>query len=109
MTPDSAIADVIAAAEQYAAARRHEIELEDARALVKSDAITRIMRLSDPQKDGKLYSATAAEALVMTDVAYASHRAAQADAVVATIRAGSEYEAAKFRAGLLTAIAEVSA
>lgn len=105
---DQAIAAVIGAARTYAGAKRRESDLEDARPLAKSEAITRIMQLNDPQKQ-KPYSATAAESLVITDPAYAAHREEQADAAVETIMAKAQYEAARFRAALLTGLASVSA
>jgi len=99
---DAAIAAVVIAGEKYAEATQHEMALEDQRPLVKSEAISRIMAMPDPQKDGKLYSATAADALVMTDKAYALHRQDQGQAAADTIRARAAYEAACSRARCLT-------
>jgi hypothetical protein len=99
---DAAIAAVVIAGEKYGAAKQHEMALEDQRALVKSEAIARIMALPDPQKDGKLYSATAAEAIVMTDAVYALHRKDQGEAVAETIRCEAAYKAACYRAQCLT-------
>ncbi len=105
---DAAIAAVIGAARTYAGAKRRETDLEDARPLIKSEAISRIMGLVDPQKQ-KPYSATAAEALVGTDAAYTLHREEQADAAVETIMAKAQYEAARFKAALMTGLATVTA
>lgn len=99
---DAAIAAVGIAGEKYAAATQHEMALEDQRPLVKSEAIARIMALPDPQKDGKLYSATAAEKLVETDAVYMLHRQDQGQAVADTIRARAAYHAACYQAQCLT-------
>lgn len=104
---DAAIAAVITAANALAAAKAHEVQLADRRSLVKSEAISRLMAMPDPQKDGKLYSATGADAIVMTDPAYALQRADEAEAAANTIRRAGEFEAAKLRARLATAGAEI--
>jgi hypothetical protein len=99
---EAAIQLVIVQGDRYAEAKKHEMALEDQRPLVKSEAISRTMSMPDPQKDGKLYSATAAETIVMTDKVYALHRADQGEAVAATIRAEAAYKAACYRAQCLT-------
>lgn len=99
---DAAIAAVVARGEDYARARQHEMALEDQRPLVKSEAIARIMALPDPQKEGKLYSATAAEAVVMTDKVYAMHRKDLGQAAADTIIAEAHFKAACYRAQCLT-------
>ena len=86
------------AAQKYADATAREVELETERPRLKSEAISRIMALEDPQKPGKTYSATAAEAVVTFDKVYAQHRAGQAQAAFDTIVAHAEYEAAKIAA-----------
>jgi hypothetical protein len=76
----------------------HEQELEDDRAAIKADAITRIMK-----RDG--LAATPAEKIVETDEEYFKHRAAQRASIVARFRADAEYQAAKAaatRASLIT-------
>lgn len=83
------------AASQYGKAAAREITLETERPRLKSEAIARLMSQPDPQKDGKLYSATAAEAVVTFDAVYAQHRADQAAAAATTIEARGHYEAAK--------------
>lgn len=105
---DAAIAAMLARAEDLAAAKTREGELELARPLIKSEAIARIMGKEDPQK-GKPYSATAAESLVNTDEAYLLHVGDQREAANETIRAAAAYEAMKFICRYLTAGAEVSA
>jgi hypothetical protein len=87
-------------ATEYGDATAREQTLENQRPLIKSEAISRIMALPDPQKDAKLYSATAAEAVVMTDRVYAQHKAEQARAAKDTIVAEGYYRAAYLRAQL---------
>lgn len=83
-----AIDRVVNCAEALAYARADEMRLEDERALVKRDAVLRIM-----QRDG--IAATPAEKIVETDEMYMAHRALQRAAVVATQRAWGDYEAAR--------------
>lgn len=104
---DMKIAAVIVAAQQLGQAKARELTLERLRPIAKSEAIARIMGLDDPQKEGKKYSATAAEALVTTDKAYRLHLEDQSAAVVATIEAAGHYEAAKLAGRFAVALAEV--
>ncbi len=108
-TMDAAIAELSRRASLLADAKTKESELELSRPLIKSEAIARIMGKDDPQKDGKKYSATAAEALVNTDEVYAMHLADQREAVRETITAGAAYEAMKFICRYITAAADVAA
>jgi uncharacterized cupredoxin-like copper-binding protein len=94
---EAALAGYILAAKGHAAAKKHDMELEDQRALVKSEAISRIMAQGDPQKGGKPYSATAAEALVETDRAYMLHRMDQSQAAFDLILTQAQKEAAHYR------------
>ena len=72
--------------------------LEDARALVKAQAIGRLMLTENPNgKDGKLHSATSAEAVVETDDGYFEHRERQRGAAEKADLARAEYEVAKSR------------
>lgn len=95
---EMALQAIGAAGHNYAMATKREMELETERPRIKSEAISRLMALPDPQKDGKLYSATAAEAVVMNDTVYALHRADQAQAAANTIVARAAFEAAKLTA-----------
>lgn len=108
-TIDAAIAEMLRRGALLADAKTKESELALSRPLLKSEAIARIMSLDDPQKDGKKYSATAAEALVNTDKAFALHLADEREAARETILAGAAYEAMKFVCRYLTAAAEVTA
>lgn len=69
-------------------ATAHEQELEDDRAAIKADAVTRIMKRDN-------LAATPAEKIVETDEEYFRHRAKQRASIVARFRADAEYEAAK--------------
>lgn len=87
------------AARALGEARAAEQALEDGRALVKRDAITRLLAA------GRAASVTAAEKVVEEDEAYAAHRASQRAAVVATQVAWGEWEAAKLDGQLAVALA----
>ena len=93
-TLDTAIQFFAAAADKYAECAAKEMELEANRHAVKSEAISRIMALDDPQKDGKKYSATAAAALVETDAAYKFHLQDMSEAAKATIVARTQWYSA---------------
>jgi hypothetical protein len=88
------IMSVYETAEKYAAAVKHEMELEDGRATVKLAAIDRIMKAGDNAMTGKPHSFSSAEAAVNTDREYADHLTKQRDAVVERILAKARYEAA---------------
>lgn len=81
-------------AEKYAAAVKHEMELEDIRASIKMAAIKRIMDAGDNPLTGKPHSFSSAEVLVNTDKEYAAHLAQQREAAVARILAKAEHDAA---------------
>lgn len=104
---DTAIGTLIDAAQQLAACKQREMELEDLRGVIKSEAIGRLMTQPDPQKDGKTYSATAAAEVLTLDKGYQIHRRDMSVAVAATINAMGLYEAAKLRARLETSGAEI--
>jgi hypothetical protein len=87
------------AARALGEARAAEQALEDGRALVKRDAITRLLAA------GRAASVTAAEKVVEEDEAYAAHRACQRAAVLATQVAWGEWEASKLAAQLAVALA----
>ncbi len=106
-TIDDTILQVIKTSVTLAKAKHTEMVLEQRRPLVKSEAITRLMSQPDPQKDGKTYSATAADAIVMMDLGYAQHMRDQAEATAMTIEAMGQYEAAKFTARLAITGAEL--
>lgn len=86
------------AAMHLATCKGRELELDFARSQVKSEAITRLMGMNDPQKPGRLYSATAAAEIVNNDDMYAAHERDRRAATVATIQAMGAYEAAKLQA-----------
>lgn len=106
---DRAIGHVLDGAALYARARAAEMELEDNRAAHKQAAILRLIAGGPNPLTGKAHSASSAEAVVETDAEYAAYRALQRGAVVTTITAAGNYEAAKFRARFLTATAEAIA
>ena len=90
---EQAARDALAgAAARCAAAHVRVAQLEDARALVKADAIARLMA------SGVATSATAAEKVVERDEEYAAHRATQRAAEIERWTALGEWEAAKLRA-----------
>lgn len=78
---------IVTAGDRLADATRVEHELEDARPLIKADAIQRLMQ------HGAATSATAAEKIVEKDPEYAAHRDAQSRAVVERIKARAYYDA----------------
>lgn len=88
------VVSVYETAEKYAAAVKHEMELEDNRAAVKMAAIDRIMKAGDNPMTGKPHSFSSAEALVNTDRDYADYLSKQRDAVVNRIISKAKYEAA---------------
>lgn len=83
-------------ATDYAANRAYELKLEDGRPAEKLAAIQRIMGAPN-MLTGKPHSASSAEAIVETDLAYAAYRARQRDAVVDVILSRAQYEAAVFQ------------
>jgi hypothetical protein len=99
------IADIIGAGERLALAVRTVQELEDTRPLVKSDAIRRLMGMTNPET-GKPHSASSAEKIVESDGEYLAHRRQQANAEVEKHRAFARYEASKLQARLAVAAAE---
>jgi len=101
MTTDTAyrwIEGVNRAAAELAAAMNNESELEDSRALVKVEAIRRIMAAGPNDLTGKPHSSSSAESIVEQDAGYQEHRARQRDAVQATILYRARLEAAKLKA-----------
>lgn len=91
---------IYAMAEKYAAAVKHEMELEDHRITVKMEAIDRIMKSGDNPMTNKPHSFSSAEALVGTDKDYIQYLAKQRDAVAERIMAKAHYEAALAEARL---------
>lgn len=83
-----------AAAARCGAAHARVQELEDARALIKPQAIKRLMEA------GEATSVTAAEKIVEKDPEYAAHRARQREAEIERWAALGEFEAAKLQARL---------
>lgn len=111
MSPRNAadqIDDVEAAGERLAQAVARVQELEDERAIVKSQAVRRLM-LTNNEDTGKQHSASSAEKIVEVDGEYAAHRKLQRDAEVEKQRAYAQYEAAKLRAKLAVVLVEVAA
>jgi hypothetical protein len=96
MSLDGRIAQVFEAAGAVAAAKNTESRLEDERALVKRDAIKRLL------DSGAAPSPTAAEKIVESDADYAAHRALQRQATLATMLAWASWEAARARVRMLT-------
>ena len=85
------------AAEELGDRKAREMELEDERALIKHEAIKRIVgTLND--LTGKPHSASSAEAVVESDEAYAAHRGLQREAVRYTQLAYAKWEVAKMYA-----------
>jgi hypothetical protein len=103
---EAAIVAIETAAERLAKAVRAEMELEDYRPIVKSQAIRRLMATENPET-GKPHSASSAEKVCETDAEYSAHRRDQYAAVVETIRARAGYEVAKRRADLVIALIDV--
>jgi hypothetical protein len=87
-----------AAATRCSAALNAIAELEDERALIKPQAIRRLM------DSGAASSPTAAEKIVEQDPEYAAHRRRQRDAEVEKWAAAANYEAAKLTATLDVAL-----
>jgi hypothetical protein len=85
---------------ELAEAVTHETALEDRRAIVKLEAVERIMRSGDNSLTGKPHSFSSAEAIVNTDPTYQDYLAQQRDAVRARILARGAYEAALVAAHL---------
>lgn len=104
---DAAIANVIATACLLANCKQVEMLLDGQRSQVKSEAISRLMAIEDPQKPGKTYSATAAADIVMNDAVFALHESDRRKATADTIRAAGEYEAAKLAARLQVSGSEI--
>ena len=107
MTPrehaEVAIEAVTIAAEAYGQARAAEASLEDARCIVKRDAIRRIMATTN-EETTKQHSASSAEKIVETDATYVAFRERQREAVVATQLARGQFYAARCKAALLVAL-----
>lgn len=104
---DAIIANVIKAAVALGAAKSREMELDGQRSQVKSEAITRIMGLENPQKPGSNYSATAAADIVMNDRVFAIHEGDRRAATATTIQRAGEYEAAKLSARFAVSASEI--
>jgi len=92
------IAHVEGAALNLTQAVANEMALEDERALVKVEAIRRIMESAPNALTGKPHSASSAEAIVEQDAVYYEHRAKQRAAVCDVILMRGKYEAARLRA-----------
>lgn len=95
----ASIAAIEAAATWVADALNAIARLEDERALIKPQAIRRLM------DSGAATSATAAEKIVEADPEYAAHREKQRDAEVVKWAAAAAYESAKLTAKLDVALA----
>ena len=87
------------AARALGEARAAESALEDERAIVKRDAIARLIAA------GRASSVTAAERIVEEDEQYAGHRARQRAAVLASCEAWGTWEASKLEGQLAVALA----
>lgn len=87
------------AAQRCGVAHARVQELEDERALIKPQAIKRLI------ESGAATSVTAAERIVETDAEYAAHRIKQREAEVERWAALGEFEAAKFRARVAESVA----
>jgi tyrosyl-tRNA synthetase len=88
---DAAIAAMHEVAESLGRARAREMELEDERALVKRDAVRRLV------ESGAASSATAAEKIVEQDEEYAAHRRNQREQTIYVQTRWSRWEAARAR------------
>jgi len=71
----------------------NEMELEDGRGEIKSEAIGRIMARGDNKLTGKPHSVTSAETLVSADPAYIAHMAKLRAAARERIMARGAYDA----------------
>lgn len=85
---------LLRAADELGRAKAREMELEMQRALVKLDAIRRLVGTPN-DLNGKPHSASSAEAAVETDHEYMQHRAEQREAVIHTLMCAARYESAK--------------
>lgn len=94
----ASIAAIDAAASWVADALNTIARLEDERALIKPEAIRRIM-------ESRGIAATPAEKIVEADPEYAAHREKQRDAEVVKWAAAAAYESAKLTAKLDVALA----
>jgi hypothetical protein len=88
---DAAIAAMTDAGRALGEAKADEMRLEDERALVKRDAIKRLV------ESGAASSATAAEKIVEQDETYAAHRAHQRGQVIEVQTKWAGWEAARAR------------
>lgn len=106
LTPEQKARATIVALENAAARVAHALNtiaaLEDARALIKPEAIKRLIEA------GAASSATAAEKIVERDGDYANHRLKQRDAECEKWGALAAYEAAKLSAALDVALASTA-
>lgn len=103
-----AIAQVTAAGERLAQAAARVQELEDARPMIKSAAIRRLMTTTNEETQ-KPHSASSAEKIVESDAEYFAHRQLQRDAEVEKHRAYAAYEAARLDARLAVDLAGLMA
>ena len=100
---DAARTDALTHAEQEAANRYREMELEAERPIRKYEAIRRIMAL--PREEGvKPHSYSSAEALAESDSEYSAFLSTQRDVIRAGILIRAKHWAAKNRAATGTAI-----
>lgn len=100
MTTDEVLQEIRLAGDALAVAVAHEMALEDDRALVKAEAIRRLI------DSGAAASVTAAEKVVAQDTGYNAHLVQQREATYQKIVAAARYEAAKARARLAASMVE---
>lgn len=102
-----AIAAVEGAALALAGSVERETELEDARPLIKGEAIKRLMESALNPLTGKPHSVSSAEAVVERDPQYMEHRRTQRAAVCDTIVMRAKLHAAELRARLAVELAAI--
>lgn len=98
----ASIADIENAADRLSYALNRVTELEDARAIVKGEAIRRLV------ESGAYTSVTSAEKYVEADSIYMAHRLAQRDAEIEKHRAMAGYQASLLAAKLDVALVEAA-
>lgn len=100
MTHDEVLANIERYAQQYGLAVAEEMEMEDERALIKAEAISRLMQY------GVASSVTAAEKVVEKDAEYAAHREKQIKHALHKYTVAGLYQSAIARARLAAGLAE---
>lgn len=93
--------DIAEAGLSLAEATLREMAIEDTRPLVKAEAIRRLVGTENPA-NGKLHSASSAEAVVEMDAEYAATLKAKREAVFQKIVARANYDASVAAARLAT-------